>query len=80
MYRYMYFQNQLVFIYEELINVAKSGLVKYYPKSFLFSILKNKENHNSNTDFVAGFDSQCLNFDRKQDSTHSGFGGAIQTV
>lgn len=45
---YMYFQNQLVFIYEELpvINVAKSGLVKYYPKSFLFSILKNKENHN----------------------------------
>lgn len=45
---YMYFQNQLVFIYmyKELINVAKSGLVKYYPKSFLFSILKNKENHN----------------------------------
>lgn len=43
---YMYFQNLLVFIYEELINVAKSGLVKYYPKSFLFSILKNKENHN----------------------------------
>lgn len=61
------------------MNVAKSGLVKYYPKSFIFPFWKT-ENPSSKSEFVAGFDSQCLNFDREQDSTHSGFGGAIQTV
>lgn len=39
------------------MNVAKSGLVKYYPKSFIFPFWKT-ENPSSKSEFVAGFDSQ----------------------